>query len=260
MTYIKQKLKTIYPIFFLLTSLVLFQACVPKNLAIARIEGKQINVDSTFQLQPEVEAFVEPYRKSLEKEMDQVLAYAPNDLHNFRKEQETPLGNFIADMSYKRGNQIFNKRTGKTIDFALMNIGGIRAMIQKGNVTVRNAYEIMPFENSLVVAELSYEKIQELLQFLADSGNPHPISHQLHVVFNGKNIESALLNGAPFEPKKTYFVLTYDYLLNGGDNMSFFQNPVSSYVLDYKVRSAMIDELRELDTISAKVDGRMIRK
>jgi 2',3'-cyclic-nucleotide 2'-phosphodiesterase (5'-nucleotidase family) len=48
------------------------------------------------------------------------------------------------------GNTVFNQRE-KKIDICLLNQGGIRSTLPKGNVTSRTAFKIMPFENSLVV-------------------------------------------------------------------------------------------------------------
>lgn len=256
----KQTLKTIFILSFVSFIYIVTQSCAPKNLVLTKIEGKQIAVDSTMATDAAIEAYVAPYRERLESEMNTVLAYTPIELTRERNEPETPLGNFLADLCYHKGNKVFNSRTCKNIDFVLLNIGGVRASIGKGDVYVRNAYEVMPFENSLVVAELTYDKVQELFQYYGVSGSAHPISKHLKLVFNGKTLESATLNGAALNPNQTYFVLTNDYLINGGDNMNFFLNPVSTTVLDYKVRAALLDELHEIDTIQSGLDGRVVRK
>jgi 2',3'-cyclic-nucleotide 2'-phosphodiesterase (5'-nucleotidase family) len=60
----------------------------------------------------------------------------------------------MADVTLNRGNTVFNQRKKKKIDICLLNQGGIRSTLPKGNVTSRTAFKIMPFENSLVVVAL----------------------------------------------------------------------------------------------------------
>jgi len=41
--------------------------------------------------------------------------------------------------------------------------------------------------------------------------------------------------------------------------MAFFNNPVNLYKTDYKIRNAMIDYFKKIDTIKAKIDDRYLR-
>lgn len=237
-----------------------FASCKKNPVYLQRIEGKQIAVSEEIALDSAIVRLVAPYKDLLESDMNEVLAYTPTDLIRSRDMAETNIGNFMADLCYERGNLVFNKKTGKNIDFVLLNIGGIRANISKGNVTTKNAFKVMPFENSMVVTELSYEKIIELLDYLTKSGSPHPVSKHLNLIFENDKLISVKLNNKDLEKDQTYFVLTSDYLQHGGDRMYFFKDPISLTDLEYKIRTAIIDELKEIDTIRAKVDGRVIRK
>lgn len=256
----KQKLKNLFLLSVFLTITFFNNACKPKNYVTTRIEGKQISIDSTLVGNADFEKFILPYRTKVDAEMNKILAYAPINLTKERSEPETTMGNFMADLSYRQANPKFFAKTGKNIDFVLLNIGGVRSVISKGDVNVRKAFEIMPFENLLVVVELTYDKIMELTDYYNVSKNAHPVSSQLQLTFKDNKLESAMLNKQPFEQGRTYFVLTNDYVANGGDNMNFFLNPVSFTALDYKVRDALIDELVVLDTIRATLDGRVIRQ
>ena len=239
--------------------LLVLISCKNEPLSLQRIEGKQIPIKAEIILDSVVDELIAPFKKSVEAEMNQVLAYSPTDLLKERDKTETAIGNFMADLCYTRGNPVFNKRTTKNIDFVLLNFGGIRANIPQGNVTTGNAYEVMPFENYMVVVELSYKKIQELLGYIARGGSAHPFSKQLQLQCKDKKIVSAKINGKEFDENKTYFVLTSDYLQNGGNHMNFFKDPVSLVNLNYKIRNAIIDELDAIDTIYAKEDGRIRR-
>ena len=245
---------------WLLSFLMLVLSCKQNPIGLQRIEGKQIPVNSEIVGDSSITNFVNPYKKQLESEMSEVLAYATMHYYKSGAKADPSIGNFMADLCYKQGNPVFIKKTNKNIDFVLLNFGGIRAGISKGNVTTKSAYELMPFENSMVVAELTYQKIQDLLTYLAKFEKAHPISKQLHLSIENNSISSALLNGKKFDKEKTFFVLTSDYLQHGGDNMDFFKDPISLTNLDYKIRTAILDELKEIDTINAQEDGRVIRK
>jgi len=227
----------------------------PQNLV--KIEGKLIQINEKITSKKEIEALITPYKEKVEAEMNTAISYTPKDLSNDDGELESSLGNLMADMCYERANPVFNSRTGNNIDFTLLNFGGIRAGITKGTITNKNAFRLMPFENSLVVVELSYDKVTELIQYLIKHHKAHPVSKQVRLIISkdGSNYQFSI-NNKPLDASKTYYVLTHDYLQNGGDNMNFFKDPINLYNLDYKVRNAIIDYFKENDTIKVELDGR----
>ena len=229
------------------------------TLSLKRIEGKQIAVEPSIEVDKALETYIEPYRDSIDVQMNEIIAYAPQRLSNNRDQDETLLGNFMADLCQKRAQEKLTAFTDRPIDFTLLNIGGLRSSIEKGDVRVLDAYEVMPFENQLVVAELDFPSTMDLIQYLANSDNPHPISKSLKVAFDDDRIEKALVNGQELDNKRTYLVLTNDYLINGGDHMDFFKKAKKVYALDYPVRNALLDELIEIDTIEVTYDQRMVR-
>jgi 2',3'-cyclic-nucleotide 2'-phosphodiesterase (5'-nucleotidase family) len=191
--------------------------------------------------------------------LDSVLAYAAETYSKSDGEFNTAIGNMMADAVYEQSNPVFNKRTGEDIDFVLLNHGGIRAIISKGDVTTRTAYEVMPFENSTVVTTLKGAQVKELIDYLIKAKRAHPIS-KLNIVMDANgSLKSATLRGEPLDFSKTYHVATNDYLFNGGDRMDFFKTNDSLYVLDYKIRNVLIDYFKRKDTINPVIDDRFIQ-
>lgn len=231
-------------------------SCKSQLPQLVRIEGKQTTINETIASDKTIENTIKPYKEKVEKEMTTVISYTPINLNRTDGDLESSLGNLMADLCYQRANPVFNSRTGKNIDFALFNYGGIRSGISKGDITNENAFNLMPFENSLVVAELTSGKIKELVNYLIAENEAHPISKHINLVIT-ENSYNLRINNTPLDTSKTYFVLTSDYLQNGGDNMNFFKNPVNLYKLDYKVRNAIIDYFKETDTIKVSMDGRL---
>ena len=230
----------------------------PRNLIIEEAEGRAITITPQIPANDSIADFIEPYKLHIDREMEAVLAYAPKDLRKTDGELNTAIGNMMADAVMELANPIFEKRTGKSIDVVLLNYGGIRSSLSQGPVTTRSAFQIMPFENEVLVAELSGEKMNELIHFLIDSGTAHPVTG-VELVLNENNaIEKILIQGEPLDLDKTYQVATNDYLYHGGDNMYFFAGSKGTEI-DYKIRNVLIDYFKKYDTIAPVIDQRFIR-
>lgn len=227
--------------------------------SVAKIEGKQIEIGPSLKASDSLENYFAPFRDRIDAVLDSTLAYAPSIISKEDGDYNTTAGNLMADIVRSEANPIFKSRTGEDIDFVMLNHGGIRSIISKGNVTARSAYEVMPFENSIVVARLNGKSVEDLVMYLKDSGRAHPTSG-VQVVLNTKNeIQSICVQGKPFDENLTYNVATSDYLLNGGDNMVFFRDAEKVTEMDYKIRNAMIDYFKKMDTIAPVVDDRFYR-
>jgi len=165
----------------------------------------------------------------------------------------------MADMTVEMGNPIFLSHEKKNIDICILNHGGIRSILPKGNVTARTAFEIMPFENSLVVAELKGTEIREMANYILKEKKPHPLNGlQIIIDKNTMTVKSLSVNGKPLEDSKSYYVATSDYLSNGGDNMVFFKKAIATYDMNYKLRNIMINYFKKVDTIPVITNQRII--
>ena len=113
----------------------------------------------------------------------------------------------------------------------------------------------MPFENELVIAELSGDKVEDLLHYLAVNKKAHPIS-KLRLKLKDTTYTDVTINDVKFDASKNYFVMTSDYLQEGGDKMNFFKDPVSLHKTGYKIRTALIDYFKKTDSIIPNLDNR----
>ncbi len=231
----------------------------PLPLSVSAIDGKRIPIDTTITPDPEIENYIKPFTQHLNSTLDSTLAYNPQNLSVNEGNLNTALGNLIADLVMEQANPIIKSRTGKNIDLVLLNHGGIRADIGKGNVSTRTAYQLMPFENDIVVVELSGKKIFEMLKYLEEARVAHPLSGIQITMDKNFNIISATINGAQIEEEKTYMVATSDYLQQGGDSMFFFKDPVNLFKTDYKLRNYIIDYYKKVDTLETAIDKRFIQ-
>lgn len=184
------------------------------------------NIDSTFW------RTVKPYKSKLDVDMNQILSYSKANLK--KGQPESLLGNWTADLCLQEGQKLFQD----TIDMVLFNNGGLRSNIPEGEITKRAIFKLMPFENELVVLSLNLEDVSNLMSYLKyTGGQPVAFSEWFQ------------------EDKLPFYVLTTDYLANGGDKMRFF-NAKYQNILGIKMRDAIIQYCEATDTISSRLDNR----
>jgi len=245
--------------FVLLLTFVSIISCAEKKYAVTRIEGKEIAITDKSPEVAEIENFIKPYRDNIDKDLNFVLATAPETIDK-SGEWQTPMGNFLSDITLEKANPVFEKREHKSIDICILNHGGIRNIIPKGDVTARNAFEIMPFENSAFVIGLKGEQILEMITYIITEKKPHPLKGLTFTIGKDNQPKNILVNGKALEQNKIYYVVTSDYLINGGDNMLFFKKGVEKYDLDYKLRNIIIDYFKTTKTITANKEIRISKE
>ena len=242
----------------LLTFSFLF-SCKSKEYYNYKIEGRKISVTQDKGENTAIEAYVKPYRANITKDLDNVLAFCPETLDKSKGKWQTTIGNLLAQVVFELGNPIFKNREQLSIDFCLLNQGGIRSVIPQGNVTTRTAFEVMPFENALIIVGLKGSKVKEMATYLMSEKKPHPLyGIKIFVNKDNFNINRIEINGKPVEDDKTYYVATSDYLSNGGDNMTFFKESTIKFDMEYKLRNMLIDYFKKTDTLPVITDEKII--
>ncbi|HSV76794.1 MAG TPA: 5'-nucleotidase [Bacteroidales bacterium] len=224
------------------------------------ITGQMVTLDSLNVPIPDpmVDSVVAWYRNKLGDEMNQVLASSAVAM--YRSTPEGLLNNFVADLVFDIARQRYVPSDGQPIDFCLLNYGGLRASLPLGPVTMGNVYEVMPFENEIMVITLSGQKTWELFLYLAASRFGMPVSG-IQLTIQDALPAQVLVQGKPFDRTRNYKVVTSDFLAEGGDQMDFFLNPVNSEVVGIRVREAIVSHMQNQNALNleltAKLDGRI---
>ncbi|MDO1500243.1 5'-nucleotidase C-terminal domain-containing protein [Winogradskyella maritima] len=247
-------IKRLFPLFIILCIF----AC-KQEVHLNKIKGERLSISDSLVGDPDIEAFIKPFRDHVNNDLDSVIAYAPLTYSKTNGEYNTAIGNFMADAVLQESNPVFKQRTGKDIDMVILNYGGIRSIISKGDITARTAYEVMPFENSVVVVQLPGKQVQLMVDYLRESTKAQPISGMKLTLNSDSTVNEVLIGGEPLNLDKTYHVATNDYLYNGGDRMTFFHPNDSLYVLDYKIRNVLIDYFKKIDTLQPVRDDRFTK-
>jgi len=247
--------------FVLFVTIIFFASCGERQYTISDIRGNQLPVvpyESPTN-KDSLQYFLEPYIKHVNNVLDETLCYAPKVISMSDGRYNSSAGNLMADIILEQADPVFKSRTNQNIDFAVLNHGGIRSIISKGDVSSRTAYEVMPFENTIVVVQMKGRAIRDLVSYLIRSSRPHPISGMQIIVDNKDQLSSVTIQGQPFDENRTYNVATSNYLFNGGDDMVFFKDGLQHFELQYLIRNAMIDYFKNVDTLKASVDDRFLK-
>ena len=247
-------MKNIWILFFFSFLII---ACKNNSYEVSKINAKQLKIVNEVKQDSSIIQLFTPYKKKMTNEITKSLSFSPKILERTDGNLQSTLGNLVADLSYEKANELFKNKTGKTVDFSMSNYGGIRAAIMKGDVTVSNAFELMPFDNTIVVVELNYDKIKALFNYFVAKKRAHPLSKNIQLTIKNDSY-NVLINGKAIKKDKTYFVATSNYLQKGGDGMIFFSEPESLFDSNFLIRDAIVDYFESKDTLSANLDNRVI--
>lgn len=225
-------------------SILFIVACNHKSHVTGITPGYEVMNASVEQNDSAVHAILFPYKLRLDSVMNAVVGQTAFALPKEPGKTETLLGNFVADACLAKGNSAYKPADGKPGQVCILNNGGLRASLPAGNITKGNVYELMPFDNEIVVVTISGAKMWDLVKFAAASGGV-PIAGMSIGMKPDKTPATVLIGGVPFDSTKTYKVVTSDYLANGGDKMAFLKDPISNEKTGYLIRNAILDTFTE---------------
>ena len=180
---------------------------------------------------PEMDSMLYPFREAVNAEMNVVLANSTVEFIAGRPNGN--LNNWFADAIFQ--HQTRNIRLGEPV-FCLFNVGGLRSSLPKGEVTLKDVYKLMPFDNEIVWVKFPMAVLPEIATYLTKSGGEPLANARLE---NGKLAIASSPIGATH-----FWVITSDYLKNGGDNMTFFTKSESHRLTGILIRDALLEEVK----------------
>lgn len=175
------------------------------------------------------------------------------------------LGNFVTDGIRAEAA----KKLGKPILLAVTNGGGLRKnTIPEGDLSYRDVFELLPFENALVAFDLKGDQVLALLRVVVGHRDAQSGMRIKYRVNSAKQLEVVsakfLVDGVEKEidPAATYTVISIDYLLNvtGGDYAVVLKQATNTRPLGLTIRDAITDYIK-METaagrdITSVLDGR----
>lgn len=216
------------------------------------IEIQNTSIDSL------AESIVKPYRDSIEQDMSKLVGVTATAL--VKGKPESKLTNLVSDIILKyASNYCAEKQLKISPDVAYVNYGGLRASLPMGEITVGHIFELMPFENEIVMVKVSGEAIRKMAERVAGRGGEGVSGIKLGIRNN--TVGSLTIGGKSVDAAASYWVVTNDYIANGGDQMSMFSTPLEKIETKAKIRDILIHSLSEMykndGIIDVKEDGRI---
>ncbi len=216
-----------------------------------------------------VRKIVEKYRDQVDKAGDEIIGTSAADFRtdDVRK-QETNLGDLIAD--------IIRQVSGA--DAAVINGGGIRAGIKKGEIRTKDVYAVLPFDTYIVAVRLSGRLIRETLEHgvsaVEKEEGRFPQVSGLMFAYSvsappGSRVKEVMINGEPLDPDKEYVIATNDFMAAGGDGYTTLGRAVSAsgeHVTECRIvyndsgrqlRDVIVEYIKEHREISPVADDRI---
>lgn len=224
-----------------------------------KIERSRILVDKHFDrvTDREAEAFIAPYKKTVDSIMSPVIGHVAE--YMYAQRPESNLSNLLADIMIWAAKSYKEKP-----DFSVYNMGGMRAALSAGEVTYGNVLDVAPFENKICFLTLTGKQTMELFEQIASVGG-EGVSHGVEMVISReRKLVSVKLNGKEINPNRNYRIATIDYLAQGNDRMEAFKQKTkvnSPQDKSNNMRFIIMDYFKAMEkkgvVVSRKVEGRI---
>ncbi len=209
------------------------------------IEPSRVPITPQNETSEKTEEIIKPFRDSMTSIMSEIIAKA--DTNFVAQRPSSNLMNWVADAIFIQQTQ--NVRLA-TPAICLLNTGGIRSSLGKGDLTLGDFYKVMPFDNTIVWIELPIEALDDIAAYVTKTGG-EPISNCK--VEKGKLKLNSMREGA-----KTCIVITSDYLANAGDKMDFLKKGKVINQTGKLMRDVLIDHAKQEGVLISNTEVRFI--
>ena len=200
-----------------------------------------IPINSTIPDDADIQKVIAPLAAEIKATFDLPLVGAPQGLFRGRRGEENLLGYWVADVMRKAAHGVI----GSPVRFAITNAGGLRANLRPGQLKVADIFELMPFENEMVVIELTgAEIIQVVKEGLVRRGG-EPCSGVIAKIEGTPELAKLTVtweDGSPIDPTATVKVATSDYLYGGGDSIPTLKQGRKPFTTGITLRQMLLDE------------------
>lgn len=240
--------------YFLLAGILGYLVSCSPALNLTEVQPqKNISVGQDIEAKKELVDLITPYRVKLDKSMNEKLSYTAVELN--RNGDNSNLGEVLTDFTFDVAKAWGQQNNIPNIDATILNIGGIRTNIAKGDILLRHLFEVMPFENEIVIVKMRGEDIQGIFDYYEKTQRNNPVSG-LYIETQNKKLVKGLIAGETPKAGKDYYIATSDYLALGGDSMFFFSKG-EMIPTGIKLRDAFIETFKNTPEIKVKGEQRL---
>jgi len=223
--------------------------------------GKKVRVliEEEIKEDPDMLALLTPFYEQGQSKLAKVIGSTTGVFEGERKivrSQETNLGNLIAR----------TQRLKVGADVAIMNSGGIRTSIVKGDITYKDVLKVQPFSNSICLVTLTGKELKQYCEIAANKtagSGAYAQFDNANVVMKGESLESLSVGGAPVDDTKKYRLAINSFIAAGGDGymkVTGLPTFVDSGFIDADTLKEYIQKNTPLNPANYAPTGDVIRK
>lgn len=181
--------------------------------------GQAWNVERAFQTIMPVDAtrvppsprLIEEIAKvesRIESLLEEVVGRAVGDFKR-TYEDESTMGNLVTDAI----------REAAQTDIAFQNSGGIKAALSSGPISLRDLYDVLPFENSIIRLTLQGWQIENLVEESLSGRSTFLQASGLRCTYSGRNppgfrLIQISVGEEPLDPDRDYTVAVNDFMVS----------------------------------------------
>ncbi|MEJ6397285.1 bifunctional metallophosphatase/5'-nucleotidase [Yoonia sp. 208BN28-4] len=171
-------------------------------------------------------------------------------------------GNLVADAMLARV-------ADQGIDVAIANSGGIRASIDAGEVTMGEVMTVLPFQNTLSTFQVTGAELMAALengvsQIEEGAGRFPQVAGMTFTVDAsaeaGSRVSDVMVGGEALDMEATYGAVSNNYVRNGGDGYSMFENAANAYDFGPDLADVVAEYIADNPEYTPYTDGRIMMK
>ncbi len=205
----------------------------------------------------ELGPYIEEMQAVAEEGMDTVIGRAGLHLSRLGSGAQNLMGNVVVDAM----------RAAVNADFAFINLGGIRGDIPTGPVTYRDVFNVMPFDNQIVLMEIDGKTLKDIIEVrIAFGAAGLRVSRGMEIVYskerpNHDRVTKLVINGEPWQHDKIYKVATTDFLMAGNARLTMLTKIPEEQLTRYEksLRGALEDYFVQNSPVMTAIDNRWLR-
>lgn len=204
------------------------------------VAGENIPVQKSIATDSSAWYFLKPWRDSVQNSMQEVIGIS--DTAFFPGLPEGNLNNLVADLVMAEAVVYMTDSFGFPPHMCLLNRGGLRNTLPKGSITARDIFEMMPFENELVLLKISGRCMDSVLRRVAAIGGAAVAGLSMEI--GNKEYFFAEIAGLRYDSRREYWIATSNYVANGGDGFGMLKGAMFRLNTGKKLRDIVTSGIR----------------
>ena len=210
-----------------------------------------ISIDHGISKDSLTQGWINQYSDSLKKEMGVIIGqsqyyFQPVQTRGRvteKNQSEASLARLCADWTLSGSKEWAKQSNHPEPQFAILNHFGLRKSIDSGQIQRGDIYEVMPFDNEVVLLVLKGSDVSNLFDYIAKLGGTPIAGAELWV--NDSAYAKAIINGNRFDSRKSYCIATNDFMLGGGDGFNMLKKAKRITKTGVFLRDMFLEELKK---------------